>query len=134
MEIYVSQSTTGIPVTIIRAEGVFDANSVEQFMEPTQSAIDNGAQNLLLDLTKISFMSSIGIRIINAIYYQLHPRQSDEHSKEISMQIKKGTYQAPHLRILSPADNVCKVLKMAGVDRYIAIYDQEEDALAAFSE
>lgn len=134
MEIIISQSTTDVPVTIVRAEGVFDASSVERFMEPTQAAVDDGAYNLLIDLTKVSFMSSIGIRIITALYYQLHPKESEEQAEEIGRLIKEGTYEAPHLKILSPVENVCKVLQMAGVDRYITIYDQEEQALSAFLE
>jgi anti-anti-sigma factor len=133
MEITISQSTMKVPVTIVRAEGVFDANSVEQFMEPTRDAIDGGAYNILIDLSKVSFMSSIGIRIINVLYYQLHPKGTEEQEKAVADSIKAGTYQAQHLKILSPSENVYKVLIMAGIDRYIGIFEQEEGALLAFA-
>lgn len=132
MEITISQAQGEVPVTIVRAEGIFDSSSVERFMEPTQGAIDGGAENLLVDLSGISFMSSIGIRILNALYFQLHPRESQEKEAEISARIHSGEYRAPHLKLLCPSENVAKVLKMAGMDQYIEIFEEEAQAVDAF--
>jgi len=81
---------------------------------------------------KVSFMSSIGIRIINFFYYQLHPKGTEEQEKAVADRIKAATCQAQHLKILSLSEKVCKVLIMADIDRYIGIFEQEEDALLAF--
>jgi len=133
MEIEIMQVQGEIPVTVVRAAGVFDSSSVEQFMEPAQEAIDEGAENLLIDLSGISFMSSIGIRILNALYFQLHPKGSPDQDKEIAEKIRSGEYKAPHLKLLCPVENVAKVLRMAGMDQYIEIFTDQQDALAAFS-
>jgi len=132
MEITISQAQGDVPVTIVRAEGTFDSNAVERFMEPTQGAIDGGAENLLVDLSGVSFMSSIGIRILNALYFQLHPRESKEKDAEISALIHSGEYKAPHLKLICPTERVSKVLKMAGMDQYIEIFKEEAEAVAAF--
>lgn len=121
------------PVTIIRADGVFDATSTEDFMVPTQSAIKSGVRDMLLDLSKVSYMSSIGIGIINALYYELHPYVSKDRDKEVAQGVRDGTYKAPHLKILCPPDRVYKVMCMAGIDQYIQIYDDEDLALQSFS-
>ena len=132
MEITITQAQGEVPVTIVRAEGIFDSSSVERFMEPTQGAIDGGAENLLVDLSGISFMSSIGIRILNALYFQLHPRESQEKDAEIADLIHSGEYKAPHLKLICPTERVSRVLMMAGMDQYIEIFEQEAQAVAAF--
>jgi len=121
-------------VTIIRAAGIFDASATEDFMVPTRKAIESGTENILLDLCEVSFMSSIGIRVINAIYFELHPRESKQKDKEIALKVRDGNYKAPHLKILSPQQNVVKVMKMVGIDQYIEIFEDEDQALAAFND
>jgi len=133
MQVTVSESSGEIPVTIIQAEGIFDSSSVEEFMEPAQAAMDAGATNILIDLTDISFMSSIGIRIINALYYQLHPRESKEQDKEIAQKVREGKYKAAHIKLLCPSENVRRVLEMAAIDQYIEVFDDRERALIAFT-
>lgn len=133
MHVTVSEIGGDVPVTIIRAEGIFDSSSVEEFMEPAQAAVDAGANKILIDLTDVSFMSSIGIRIINALYYQLHPRDSKEQDKEIAQKVREGNYKAPHLKLLCPSERVVRVLEMAAIDQYIEIFDDREKAITAFT-
>jgi anti-anti-sigma factor len=133
MDVTVSKTRGDVPVTVIKAEGIFDSTSVEEFMAPAEAAIEHGANNILIDLSEISFMSSIGIRIINALYYRLHPRESQEQDKEIARLVREGSYKAPHLKLLCPSENVVRVLEMAAVDQYIEIFDDRDRALSAFT-
>lgn len=107
-------------------------NSVDQFESAASEAIKNGASNLLIDLTDVQFMSSAGIRSINSLYYRLHPKVSDESEKLIHQEIRKGTYEAPHLKLLNPQKRILDSIKMVGLDMYLGIYSDEFEAIAAF--
>lgn len=61
---------------IIQAEGVFDSTAVEEFIESAPDAIDNCTVKTLFHLCGISYMSSIRISSIDAINFELHPRES----------------------------------------------------------
>lgn len=133
MQVSISEFTQPERVTIIHAAGVFDASATETIMETYENKVKGQCDNIIFDLCNVSFMSSIGIRIINILYYDLHPRGSEEEQKKISEQIRNGNYKAPHLKILCPSENVQKVMRMAGINEYISIFDSEQEALNSFT-
>jgi len=133
MQVRISEFTQPEEVTVIHAAGVFDASATETIMETYENKIKGQCGNVIFDLCDVSFMSSIGIRIINILYYDLHPRGSEDAQKVISEQIRNGNYKAPHLKILCPSENVQKVIRMAGIDAYISIFDSEKEALNSFT-
>lgn len=106
MQVSISEFTQPERVTIIHAAGVFDASATETIMETYENKIKGQCDNIIFDLCNVSFMSSIGIRLINILYYDLHPRGSEEEQKKISERIRNGNYKAPHLKILCPSENV----------------------------
>lgn len=133
MQVSISEFTQPERVTIIHAAGVFDASATETIMETYENKVKGQCDNIIFDLCNVSFMSSIGIRIINILYYDLHPRGSEEEQKKISERIRNGKYKAPHLKILCPSENVQKVMRMAGINEYISIFDSEQEALNSFT-
>lgn len=134
MEISISHPESEVPVTIIRVEGEFDAYTADQVQKQAEVEIDQGAENLLLDMSGIPFMSSAGVRVIYALFNALHPRQSSEQEIARSKMMREGTYTAPHLKLLKPNKQVLNVMRMVGIDRYIEIFEDEEQAVAAFNE
>jgi len=133
MKITKTQADGQVPVTILRLEGTFDANQSNYFLELAEAEIETGAENLLLDLSQVPFMSSAGVRVIYSLYNSLHPRQSSENEIARSRGMREGTYLAPHLKILKPSKQVMNVMRMVGIDRYIEIFEDEAQALAAFA-
>ena len=132
MDISVSNINGTVPVTVLRLNGDFDANSYRDFDQAAQQEIDKGAQNFLVDFSRVPFMSSAGIRSLNALYKQLHAGLSEEEQKAARKGIREGTYAAPYLKLVNPSDKVCDVLKMTGLEMYLGVYDDEAQALAAF--
>lgn len=133
MEITVSRTEGEVPVTILRLDGELDALTTEQAQKQAELEIDMGAQNILLDMSGVPFMSSSGVRMIYALFNMLHPLSSSEEDLERAKQMREGVYAAPHLKILSPTKQVLNVMKMVGIDSYIDIFDDEDDAVAAFA-
>lgn len=132
MEIGITHREGEVPVTIIRVEGEFDAFTSDHVEKQAEIEIDKGAENLILDLSGVAFMSSAGVRVIYSLFNSLHPRESSQQEIARSKQMREGTYIAPHLKILNPNKQVHNVMKMVGIDRYIEIFEDEEAAVAAF--
>ncbi len=132
MEITITQKQARVPVTVIHLKGDFDSYSAGNFDEEVLNAVQSGTMDLLLDLSKVPFMSSAGIRSLTTLYNLLNPVKSDEEKHEISQGIRTGTYKAPHLKLLNPSDRVLQVMKMSGLDMYLDIFTKENKALAAF--
>ena len=70
--------------------------------------------NVMVDLSGVSFLASIGLRLILSA---------------AKGQMGKGG----KLVVLAPTQNVKEVLTMAGVSHIIPIFDQDEDAKAYFT-
>jgi anti-anti-sigma factor len=132
MEITISNINGKLPVTVLHLKGDFDGSSYKDFDTTAQNELDNGAQNFIVDFSSVPFMSSAGVRSLNALYKQLHAGLSEEEKDAAKKGIRAGSYAAPYLKLVNPSDKVFEVLKMTGLEMYLGIYDTEAEALAAF--
>ncbi len=132
MEITVNNLNGKVPVTALRLNGDFDVSSYKDFDKAAQNELDNGAQYFLVDFSDVQYMSSAGIRSLNALYKQLHAGLSEDEQIAARKGIREGNYAAPYLKLLNPSDKVFEVLKMTGLEMYLGIYDTEAEALATF--
>jgi hypothetical protein len=66
MRIITSQKNGIAPVTIFRIEGDIATESSEELQQQASDAFEAGARNLLLDLSKVNFISSSGLRAIQS--------------------------------------------------------------------
>ncbi len=122
MEINVSQEQVRVPVTIVRIQGDIDSQTSDMLLQQAKSQIDEGAHNLLLDFSNVTYMSSYGIRALSQIYNWL--REPGE--------IPMSTHPSPHLKLLHVNPAVLKVLELTGMNLYLDIFDDEAKALKAF--
>jgi len=93
--------------------------------------VENGAKDILVDLSGVAFMSSVGIRSLSKLYDLVHAGESEE-KKAVYKGILSGTYKAPHLKLLNPNRRVFESIKLIGLDMYIDIIKDEPEAIAAF--
>jgi len=131
MEINISTTQGRVPVTVLRVIGDLDYNNAEQFNATVLKVVENGARDILLDLSQVQFMSSIGIRSLAMLYDLLHPG-TEEEKKEIHARQRTGEYKAPHLKLLNPQSRVLKTLQFVCLDDYLEIFSDEKQAIAAF--
>jgi hypothetical protein len=132
MEIIIATTQVRVPVTIVRPQGKLDSSSAGYFTEVLRNIVEEGARDVLVDFSKVPYMSSVGIRSLTAAYDWLHPVHSVEERKAVGRGINDGTYKAPHLKLANLSPRVLNVLSMVGLDRYLEIFDDEKTALAAF--
>jgi anti-anti-sigma regulatory factor len=120
-----------VPVTIFVMEGALSVDTTSQFLESTRQAIDDGTLNLLLDLGKIDFISSAGLRSLHQVF-ELLGNKNKETREGVMKDLSEGTYKTGHLKILNPSKQVSNVLKMGGFDMYIEIFTNYQKAVDAF--
>jgi anti-anti-sigma factor len=99
MEITVSQEQGRVPVMVFHLKG--DLMSDDQLRIMAHEAFDAGARNILLDLTKVQFMSSLGLRALHHIYVLLRGDEPGESDEAVHTGLANGTYRSPHFKLLN---------------------------------
>ena len=119
MEIHMDEELGRVPVTVLRVDGRINMGSADELVKKVQEARQGGMTNLLMDLSGSPSITSAGLRAILSIYKLLGGAPS-------------GTSTSVHFKLLSPSPDVLKVLRIAGFDRYLEIFDDRAAALASF--
>jgi anti-anti-sigma regulatory factor len=132
MEINVIQEESRVPVTVFHLDGDLGSDSYEQLEDRAQQAISAGALYLLLDMTKVPYMSSAGIRAINQIFHWLRNLPDGEDEAALKTGLIDGTYKSRRLKLLNPSAQVQKTLATAGIDMYLEIHHDLRKAVASF--
>ena len=132
MDITISLENTRVPVTVLHVDGKTDSAGAATLQEKTMEIIDGGARYLIFDLSKVPYMSSAGLRVLQAVFDKLRSLSPEESNKDTNRQIADGTYQFPYLKIVNPTSDVLEVLKMSGFDMLISIEKDLKKALASY--
>ena len=119
LSIMVGQERDG-SVSILRLEGDIDASTHKSLEEKASEVIVGGAEHILLDLSGVKYMGSAGFRSIHAI------------SNMLETGGPKGLGKSPHLKLLSPTEEVSRVIKTLGFDVYLDIYTDRNEAISSF--
>jgi anti-anti-sigma factor len=128
MEITKSEAQGRVPVAVFRISGAFNAD--EPLSTMVKDAVSDGARDILLDLTGVTYISSAGLRVLHTAYTLL--RDPSETEAAVSEGIREGTYFSPHLKLLKPSKMVQEVLKMAGYDMFLETHTDEQKAVESF--
>ena len=131
MEITVSQEQGRIPVTVLHVFGEIDARTADEFQATALQNIVGNAPALLLDLSGTRYISSAGLRALNAIFLALRDR-AGESAERVGRGLRDGSYRSPHLKLLSPSPEVMRVLNTAGFDMFLDSYTDLRAAVASF--
>ncbi|MBS3904096.1 MAG: STAS domain-containing protein [Simkania sp.] len=97
---------------ILRLEGRVDATSAPLLEEKIDELTHKGNTKLLIDFTQVEYLSSAGIRFLLAA-------------------TKRYKSSGGMLVISSVGDDVMEIIKMAGFEKILRIFSNEEKALKA---
>lgn len=95
---------------ILRLDGRLDAATSSVLERKIDALIEENHIYLLLDFLKVDYLSSAGMRLLLAIAKKLKK--------------KKGA-----LLLFSVGEEVMDILKLAGFEKILQIYESEQDAL-----
>jgi len=130
MEIDVSQDEGRVPVTVFRLKG--DLAGEEPLQSQAQEAYDAGTRYLLLDLSKVPYITSAGLRAIHYIFDLMRGDAPEESDEVVRRGIATGDYTSGHLKLFKPSKNAKKALSLAGYDMFLEIHKNYGKAIASF--
>jgi anti-sigma B factor antagonist len=100
-------------VTLFLVDGRVDSSNASQLGTALNDRIDHGALNIVIDLEKVDYMSSGGLR-------------------ELVAALKRTKKDGGDLRICCPSQRVKEVLELAGLDSLFEIFESQVLAVGSF--
>jgi anti-anti-sigma regulatory factor len=101
-----------------------------------QDAYDEGARNLLIDLSEVPYVSSAGLMALHttALTFAGHSMKSKESGRPLSRSVNAQNEKAVrlHVKLLSPQPAVEQVLEIVGLKQFLDIYTEFETAVQSF--
>ena len=132
MEIREWQEVGRVPVTVFHLKGELNVSTYEMLQEQARAAHANGARDLILDLSEITYVSSAGIRALQSVFNQFRGATPAESDEAMRKGLSDGTFRSPHVKLVNPLPRVVEVLKIAGIDMFLEIHPALPQALASF--
>ena len=102
-------------VLILTADGGLDSSNAVQFVGELETLVQSGARKLVIDCTRLSFISSYGVGVLVRL-----------HNKLAS--------QGGIIKLAAVHSRIVKLLEIVNLTQMFHIYDNVDDALAAFRE
>jgi len=123
-----SQAEGYANVTIFHLDGVLDAASEDALYNKACQAFDSGIQNLLLDMSNLTHISSAGLRALHNIFKKCTPEEEFEAARESG-----EPYKSPYFKLAAAPSEVYYVLNLAGFLHNIPFYPSIDEALDSFT-
>jgi anti-sigma B factor antagonist len=100
-------------VEVISVSGRVDSSTAPEFDQALKNALDSGRHHIVLDLEKVDYMSSAGLRAMVAALKTARRHNGD-------------------LRIANPSSRVTEVLQLAGLTSIFEVFPNQVDAVGSF--
>lgn len=99
--------------TLIELAGRIDSTNASQLSDALNEQIDAGRYYLVVDLSKVDYISSAGLR-------------------ELVAALKRVKLSNGDLRLATPSDRVKEVLSLAGLDAIFQIFPTQVEAVGSY--
>jgi|WetSurMetagenome_2_1015567.scaffolds.fasta_scaffold171795_2 hypothetical protein len=132
MDIQVTHEQRRVLVTVFGISGAIDSSNYQELDVAASSSIDSGARHILLDLSKVRFMSSAALRSLQKMDKKLKALSDGPSPQEEQEGLLSGVYHSPFLKLLNPSEQVLFTLKTAGWDMVFDIFKDRHQALGSF--
>jgi anti-anti-sigma regulatory factor len=113
-----------------------DASNYQDLIAKAQQVYDEGARDLILDLSDTPYMSSSGLVALQSIAALLRGEEPPDPEAgwgayRAIHRDREGGFQE-HLKLLNPQPRVDQVLEMVGFKRFLEVHTDLEAAVASF--
>ena len=136
MNITITKNETHPPVTILHLEGKLDGASYESLIEQARQVYADGARDLILEMSQLTFASSAGLAAMHQVVLlfrgEKHPGQDEGWAAYRAIDRDRGSGAQVHVKLLSPTPQVLDVLEMTGFSSFFEIFTDLPPALASF--
>jgi len=135
MEITISQHEGITPVAVIQLQGAMNG---KKLVAEAQKLYDAGTQNLLLDMSGLTFISSAGLSALHhiAMMYRGEGQPDFKEDRAAFQAIRKERYTGfrlqEHVKLLNPSEAIRDVLDIVGFKAFFEIFTDLDTAIASF--
>lgn len=136
MEFTLSKQEGRVLVTTLQLTGNVDASNYAAVIEKAQEIYDGGARDLLIDLSKVPYISSAGLMSLHTIVmiFSGQAIQSKEGGRPSfrSINSQRDISGLKHVKILSPQTAVEQALDVVGLKQFLEIHTNFEIAIQSY--
>jgi len=136
MEITVSQEQGRVTVSVIHITGHLDGQTYQNLIAKAREIVEAGAQNILLDLSDLTYISSAGLVSLHTIALMTRGEElpDPEHgwSTLKSMDRTRDGGLQKHLKLLNPRPEITSVLEMVGFSEFFQVFTERKAAIDSF--
>lgn len=101
-------------VTVVQPDGRIDTLAAEQLDQTLQAAVAGGSNKVVMDMSKVEYISSAGLRSLAAMLVKCRDEGGD-------------------MKLAALNERVTRVFKIIGFDLLMSVTDTPEAAIAEFS-
>ena len=124
-------------VTVMHLMGDVDSSNYTDVIIKAQELYDDGTRNLLLDLSKVPYVSSAGLMAFHTIarIFSGHSIQGGENGRPTfrALNPKEDASAREHIKLLSPQAAVEQVLDVVGLKQFFEVYTDLQTAIQSFT-
>ena len=134
MEITVSFHQVNEPIAVMNIKGNVDASNYIEIVNKAQEIYNNPVRNLILDLSKVPFISSAGLVAIHkiALIYSGGKQEVEQEGKETRPDFTHNANARRRVKLLNPQPDVDKTLETTGLKLFFKVFDNLDTALKSF--
>ena len=136
MRITISRTGKPASVTILHLEGKLDRANFESLIDAAQEVYDLGARDLILDMSKLTFIASAGVSALHQVGLLFRtvkgPTTDGGWGTFHSWNDEDPLAPREHVKLLSPPRHVLEVLNMSGFGSLFEIYTDLHRAVSSF--
>jgi anti-anti-sigma factor len=136
MNITVSQEQGRVPVAVIGLSGQLDGQNFNDVIAKARELYQNGAKDILLDLSDLTYISSAGLVALHTIALMLRgeavPDPEYGWAALKSMDRGRDAGVQEHLKLLNPRPEINRVLDMVGFAQFFQAFTNLQEAVQSF--
>jgi len=136
MNITISQQQGRVPVTIVHLEGKLDSTSFQSLINEAKNLFDGGSRQLILDMTKLTYISSAGIVALHSIAKLFRgesmPDPEAGWSSIRSLEKERNSGLQQNFKLLNVPPEVRSVLDVVGFATFFEMHTDLAQAVASF--
>jgi anti-anti-sigma regulatory factor len=137
MNITITKQDEPVSIAILHLEGKLDGANYESLIEEAQQVYADGARDLVLDLSKLSFISSAGLAAIHQVALlfrgEANPSQDKGWAAFHAIDRDRSAGAQQHVKLFSPREPVKQVLELTGFDTLFESYSDLQQAVLSFA-
>ena len=136
LDLTITNENGTLPVTVLHVQGKLDGSNFETLVDEAQKLYNDGIRHLVLDLEKLTYLSSAGISALHRVALLFQGRQKNEMEEgwhafhAIRRDLEAGVQR--NVKLLNPSREVAKVLNMVGFDAFFEIFSETQKAVTSF--